>query len=59
MRSATRRRRSRDLSVSLNNVGNVERDLGDLVAAREAYRESLAIDRQLRHALGDTRAGAS
>ncbi len=44
----------RDLSISLNNVGSVERDLGDLAAAREAYRESLDIGRAtLRHALGD------
>ena len=40
----------RDLSVSLDNVGNVERDLGDLGAARAAYRESLELRRQLRAA---------
>ncbi|MGH7059573.1 MAG: tetratricopeptide repeat protein, partial [Stellaceae bacterium] len=44
----------RDLSVSLNNVGAVERDLGNLEAARAAYRESLDIARRLREAVGDT-----
>jgi tetratricopeptide (TPR) repeat protein len=44
----------RDLSISLNNVGQVSRDLGDLEAARAAYAESLDLRRQLRSALGDT-----
>ena len=30
-----------DLSVSLSNVGRVDRDLGNLEAARSAYRRSL------------------
>jgi tetratricopeptide (TPR) repeat protein len=44
----------RDLSVSLDNVGQVARDLGRPEEAREAYQESLALRRQLRAALGDT-----
>ena len=42
-----------DLSISLNNVGQTERDLGNLEAARSAYRESLEIARRLRHAFPD------
>ena len=42
-RSARRPQALRDLSVSLNKVGDVERDLGDLEAARAAYRESLEV----------------
>ncbi|MDP1926711.1 MAG: hypothetical protein Q8K57_18220, partial [Thiobacillus sp.] len=42
----------RDLSISLDNVGQVSRDLGDLEAARTAYEESLALRRQLRASLG-------
>jgi hypothetical protein len=37
----------RDLSISLDNVGRVERDLGNLETARSAYQESLEIARQL------------
>lgn len=44
----------RDLSVSLDKVGDVARDLGDLDAARAVYEESLALRQQLRSALGDT-----
>ncbi len=44
----------RDLSISLDNVGQTERDLGNLEAARTAYRESLELRRHLREALGDT-----
>src|SRR5262249_37750 len=36
----------RDLSVSLNNVGEVRREAGDLVAAAAAYEESLALARR-------------
>ena len=43
----------RDLSVSLNNVGKVEADLGNLEPARAAYRESLVLRRQLRQAFPD------
>ncbi|MCX7110821.1 MAG: tetratricopeptide repeat protein, partial [Proteobacteria bacterium] len=46
--------RLRDLSVSLEKVGNVEADLGNLEPARAAYRESLVLRRQLRDSLGDT-----
>ena len=44
----------RDVSVSLNNVGGVERDLGNLEAARSAYRKSLELGRRLREAVGET-----
>jgi tetratricopeptide (TPR) repeat protein len=44
----------RDLTISLDNVGQVERDFGNLDAARSAYRESLEIARRLREAVGDT-----
>jgi len=44
----------RDLSASLDNVGRVEGDLGNLEAARAAYRESLELRRRLREAVGDT-----
>ena len=37
----------RDLSVSLNRVGDLARDLGNLSQAREALRESLLINRRL------------
>ncbi len=43
----------RDLSISLNNVGKVEADLGNLEPARAAYRESLVLSRQLRQAFPD------
>jgi hypothetical protein len=37
----------RDLSMTLNNVAAVERELGDPDAARAAYQESLDLRRQL------------
>ncbi|MCP5310606.1 MAG: tetratricopeptide repeat protein [Zoogloeaceae bacterium] len=43
----------RDLSIALDNVGRVARDLGDLSAARVAFEESLSLRRQLREALGE------
>ena len=43
----------RDLSVSLNNVGDAESQAGRGEAALAAYRESLELSRQLRQALGD------
>ncbi len=43
----------RNLSVSLDNVGQVEADLGNLEPARTAYRESLELRRQLRQAFPD------
>ena len=42
----------RDLSVSLNNLGDVERQSGRLEAARAAYNESLELRRQLQTTLG-------
>jgi hypothetical protein len=44
----------RDLSVSLDNVGGVARAQGDWVEAETAYRESLAIRRELAERLGGT-----
>ena len=44
----------RDLSVSLNKVGDVARDLGQLEDARSAYTESLAIRRQFKALTGDS-----
>lgn len=44
----------RDLSISLDNVGQVSRDLGELETARAAYAESLDLFRKLHSALGDT-----
>jgi hypothetical protein len=38
----------RDLSIALDNVGRVEGDLGNLEAARTAWRESLEILQRLR-----------
>ena len=40
----------RDLSVSLERVGDVESKLGNLEPTRAAFRESLGIARQLRQA---------
>ncbi|HEX2446742.1 MAG TPA: hypothetical protein VHK26_00965, partial [Methyloceanibacter sp.] len=37
----------RDLSISLNRLGDVKRDSGDTKGALAAYDESLAIRRQL------------
>ena len=43
----------RDLSVSLDNVGGVAGDLGDLSAARVAFEESLSLRRQLAESFPD------
>ena len=43
----------RDLSVSLNRVGDIERDLGNLEAARTLYREGRDLCRQLSGAFPD------
>ena len=45
---------ARDLSVSLNRVGDVAGALGNLTDAQQAYGESLQISRQLRQRLGDS-----
>jgi tetratricopeptide (TPR) repeat protein len=45
---------SRNLAIALDNVGEVERDLGNLEAARALYRESLDLRRRLREVAGDT-----
>ena len=47
--------RLRDLSVSLNKVGQVAWARGALGEAEAAYRESLGLSRQLAGRLGDTR----
>ncbi len=52
--SEARNEASRNLSISLNNLGQVERDLGNPEAARAIYRESLDLCRRLREAVGDT-----
>lgn len=44
---------ARLLSISLDTLGVVRRDLGGLAAARHAFRESLDITRSLRTSLGD------
>ena len=44
----------RDLSISLNNVGQVARAQGDWSQAEAVYRESLALCRQLADRLGGT-----
>ena len=44
----------RDLSVSLENVGQVSGDLGQLTEAKAAYVEMLELTRQLRASLGDS-----
>jgi len=44
----------RDLSIALDNVGDVARALGRLEEADTAYRESLALRREQRAHLGDT-----
>ena len=46
--------RLRDLSVSLNKVGQVAWARGALAEAEGAYRESLGLSRQLAERLGDT-----
>lgn len=45
--------RLRDLSISLNKLGDAESALGRLEAARDAYRESLEIFRRLHVSLGN------
>jgi hypothetical protein len=45
----------RDLSVSLNKVGNVERELGNLSEGLAAYRQSLGFLRQRWAMLGNTK----
>jgi tetratricopeptide (TPR) repeat protein len=44
----------RDLSVSLNKVGDTSARLGDLEEARRAYEESLSISRQIIERNGET-----
>ena len=44
----------RDLAVSLINLGDAQRQAGQGAEALAAYRESLAIDRELRQRLGDS-----
>ncbi len=44
----------RDVSVSLNNVGNVRRESGDLSGAEGAYTESLEIRRRLLQQYGES-----
>lgn len=44
----------RDLSVSLERLGDVELDAGNLLAATAAYRECLELDRLRRMRQGDT-----
>ena len=44
----------RDLSVSLDNVGDIDRQLGRLDEARQSYAESLAICRRLIERIGET-----
>jgi tetratricopeptide (TPR) repeat protein len=44
----------RDLSVSLERLGDVELDAGNLMAATAAYRECLELDRRQRMRQGDT-----
>lgn len=44
----------RDLSVSLERLGDVELDAGNLMAATTAYRECLELDRRQRMRQGDT-----
>ena len=44
----------RDVSISLDRVGDVARQRGNLDEAETAYRESLEIARQIRQATGDT-----
>jgi tetratricopeptide (TPR) repeat protein len=44
----------RDLSISLDRVGDVRREVGDLAAAGAALEESLALARRLRDQVGET-----
>ncbi|MDR3088530.1 MAG: tetratricopeptide repeat protein [Desulfobulbaceae bacterium] len=44
----------RDLSISLNQVGETAQALGQLEAARQAYEESLGLDRKIIERLGET-----
>ena len=53
-RSATDQQGLRDLSVSLNKVGDVERALGDRKAALSAYRRGLEISERISREYGET-----
>lgn len=44
----------RDLSISLDRLGNIKRMLGHYEEAYQAYRESLRIDYELKEQLGST-----
>ena len=44
----------RDLSVSLNSLGQVRRETGEVAGATAAYEESLALRRRLVDAYGET-----
>ena len=44
----------RDLSISLNRVGDVRGAAGELASATAAHEESLALDRRLVDAYGET-----
>ena len=44
----------RDLSVSLDRLGDVQRETGEVAAATAAYEESLALRRRLVDAYGET-----
>ena len=44
----------RDLSISLNRVGETALHIGNFEEAEAAYRESLEISRRLRERVGDT-----
>ena len=44
----------RDLSISLDRVGDVRRAAGELASATVAYEESLALRRRLVDAYGET-----
>ncbi len=44
----------RDLSVSLNNVGNTSVQLGDLDKGRDSFEQSLEISRKIVERVGET-----
>ncbi|MCL4207952.1 MAG: tetratricopeptide repeat protein, partial [Pirellulaceae bacterium] len=44
----------RDLSISLNNVGDMRRESGDLAGTEAAFAESLEIDRRLHEQYGES-----
>ncbi len=52
--SEVRNEASRNLSIALDNVGDIERDLGNLEVAGAVYRESLDLRCRLREVVGDT-----